>query len=80
MSGKRVWVLGAGGSGVAAARLARREGASVTLADAGDTPRLRAVASELSAEGVEVAHEVGAGEVVAVGAAVAVGVTPAVCE
>lgn len=54
MSGKRVWVLGAGGSGVAAARLARREGASVTLADAGDTPRLRAVASELSAEGVEV--------------------------
>ena len=54
MSGKRVWVLGAGGSGGAAARLARRGGASVTLADAGDTPRLRAVASELSAEGVEV--------------------------
>lgn len=53
-SGKRVVVLGAGGSGLAAARLACREGGSVVLLDSASSPALQRRVQGLADEGIEV--------------------------
>jgi UDP-N-acetylmuramoylalanine--D-glutamate ligase len=50
--GQKIAVLGAGKSGLAAARLARREGADVTVRDTGDSPSLKDAAARLEAEGI----------------------------
>ncbi|MCP4848426.1 MAG: UDP-N-acetylmuramoyl-L-alanine--D-glutamate ligase [Verrucomicrobiaceae bacterium] len=49
--GQNVAVLGCGRSGQAAARLARREGALVTVFDDGDSAKVRSVAAKLREEG-----------------------------
>lgn len=51
---ERVLVLGLGGSGAAAARLARRRGAAVTVLDTADTQTVRERAADLTALGVRV--------------------------
>ncbi len=51
---QNVLVLGLGASGLAAARLLRRQNASVTAADAADTPELRMKAEALRAAGCAV--------------------------
>jgi len=51
---KKVLVIGLGLSGLAAARLLRRAGASVTAIDNADTPALQRHAAELSSLGVRV--------------------------
>ncbi len=51
---KNALVLGLGASGVAAARLLRRQNAAVTAADDADTPALRRKAGELRAAGCAV--------------------------
>lgn len=53
IAGKRIVVLGAGISGLAAARLACRQGALTELWDGGDSPELRMRTSELSKEGID---------------------------
>ncbi len=53
LAGRRVLVLGLGASGAAAARLARRLGASVTVVDSQSTPAAAARAAELTREGID---------------------------
>lgn len=53
--GQNLAILGCGRSGIAAARLALREGAKVTIFDSGDAHKLSAVADEMRSEGVGLA-------------------------
>ncbi|NLZ63057.1 MAG: UDP-N-acetylmuramoyl-L-alanine--D-glutamate ligase [Lentisphaerae bacterium] len=50
---KKILVLGAGASGLAAARLALAQGAACTLLDEKDTPQLQDVRRTLGAEGID---------------------------
>ncbi len=52
VAGKQIAVLGAGESGVAAARLAKAHGAEVTVYDTGDAARLEPARERLAAEGI----------------------------
>lgn len=54
LAGKNVIVVGAGGSGIAASRLAKREGASVVLVDCGRSESLERSTSSLVGEGIRV--------------------------
>lgn len=55
MAARKAMVLGLGASGEAAARLLRREGYAVTVADSAPAERVAARAAELAAEGIAVA-------------------------
>src|SRR5262245_45459213 len=54
LANQRVWVIGLGASGRAAADLLRRRGAQVLAIDSADTPQLGQVAESLRGSGVAV--------------------------